>query len=101
MQFHFVILIVLVLCDRFFVTKLQQYDIPTSPCPRLFQYKFDGNSWNGELELPSPPIQHREVILQITLSLRAATTVRSYMGIRINIFNVNVNINEDVIIRIK
>lgn len=50
-------------------------DVPNSPCPKYFQYKFNGNDYFGEIILPSPPIQHREVILHITLSLRAATTV--------------------------
>lgn len=50
-------------------------EIPNSPCPQYFQYKFNGNDYFGEIILPSPPIQHREVILHITLSLRAATTV--------------------------
>lgn len=50
-------------------------DAPKSPCPQYFQYKFNGNDYFGEIILPSPPIQHREVILHITLSLRAATSV--------------------------
>lgn len=50
-------------------------DVPKSPCPQYFQYKFNGNDYFGEITLPSPPIQHREVLLHITLSLRAATIV--------------------------
>lgn len=50
-------------------------DVPASPCPQIFQYKFNGNDWFGEIILPSPPIQHREVVLHLTLSLRAATAV--------------------------
>lgn len=67
----------LVLCTQFWLTKLQQsFNVPSSPCPHIFQYKFDRNNWIGVIELSSPPIQHHEVILHITLSLRAATTVR-------------------------
>lgn len=65
-----------VLLEIIVLTKTQQiFDIPPSPCPHLFQYKLQGNDWIGVLELPSPPIQHHEVILHLTLSLRAATTV--------------------------
>lgn len=58
------------------LTNSQFYDVPPSPCPQFFQYKYNGNDWIGEVELPSPPIEHHEVILHITLSLKAATTVR-------------------------
>lgn len=80
MRFH-IRFVVLVLLELFCLTKEQQqhFDIPSSPCPHLFQYKFNGNSWTGEIELPSPElpnnIQQHEVVLHLTLSLRAATTV--------------------------
>lgn len=77
MQFQNIIFVVLFLFLKCIdLTNPQFYDIPSSPCPQLFQYKYNGNDWIGELELPSPPIQHHEVILHITLSLKAATTVR-------------------------
>lgn len=54
----------------------QQYgdNVPNSPCPRLFQYKYNGD-WYGELQLPSPPIQPGEIVLTVVLTLRAATSV--------------------------
>lgn len=76
MQFQSTIFVVLFLWNRFHVTNQQHYDLPPSPCPHLFQYTYNGNNWIGEIELPSPPIQHHEVVLHVTLSLRAATTVR-------------------------
>lgn len=77
MQFQSRTVVVLFLLLRVcHLTKSQYSDIPSSPCPQLFQYKYNGNDWIGEVELPSPPIEHHEVILHITLSLRAATTVR-------------------------
>lgn len=80
MQFQNIIFLVLfLLLKRIDLTNPQYYDIPSSPCPQLFQYKYNGNDWIGELELPSPPIQHHEVILHITLSLKASTTVRYYI----------------------
>lgn len=57
------------------VVHSQQNAVPSSPCPSVFQYKFSDNDWHGELEVPSPPIEHREVILQVSLSLRASTDV--------------------------
>lgn len=78
MRFNSIVFWSIWLWLHFYAVNPQQYfDIPSSPCPQLFQYKFDGNNWIGELELPSPPIQHREVILNLVLSLRAATTVRN------------------------
>lgn len=77
MQFQNIIFIVIFSLLRVIhLTKSQYNDIPSSPCPQLFQYKYNGNDWIGEVELPSPPIEHHEVILHITLSLRAATMVR-------------------------
>lgn len=70
-----VLFLVSILWMRLHLTYHQQYDLPLSPCPHLFQYKYIDNNWIGELELPSPPIQHHEVVLHITLSLKAATTV--------------------------
>lgn len=83
MRFQSIYFAVLVLLGLFHVTKEQQqhFDVPSSPCPHLFQYKYNGNTWIGELELPSPPIDHYEVILHITLSLNAATTVRTFLYI--------------------
>lgn len=77
MRFYGIFPAILVWLGLFRVTKeqYQNFDIPESPCPRLFQYKLNGNSYIGEIELPSPPIQHHEVILHVTLSLRVATTV--------------------------
>lgn len=85
MQFQnilFVVLFLLLNASTSFTDKLIHalthsnfYEIPSSPCPQLFQYKNYGNDWIGELEVPSPPIEHHEVILHITLSLRAAIMV--------------------------
>lgn len=60
----------------------QRNNLPSSPCPNVFQYKFDGNSWFGELEVASPAIEQREVILLVSLSLRAATSVSDILDYR-------------------
>lgn len=92
MQFHSLFLSLIFLWIQFHVSNPQQhYDIPPSPCPRLFQYKFDGSTWIGELELPSPPIQHTEVILHLTLSLRASTTVSNYHILVKGVFDQNIH----------
>lgn len=58
----------------------QRNNVPSSPCPSVFQYKYDDNGWFGVLEVPSPPIEHREVILHVSLSLRASTSVSNSDG---------------------
>lgn len=94
MQFYCTVLALIFVWSQFDCVNLQQYyDVPSSPCPQLFQYKFDGNNWIGELQLPSPPIQHNEVVLHLTLSLRAATTVRSCSADAFLIFSAQKPIN--------
>lgn len=58
---------------------------PSSPCPSVFQYVYYDNEWYGDLEVPSPPIEHREVILYVTLSLRASTNVSELNDFMIDI----------------
>lgn len=53
----------------------QQSSVPTSPCPHIFQYQYDGGTYYGFIQLPSPPLDKREVVLQLSLSLRGSTTV--------------------------
>lgn len=54
-----------------------QIDIPNSPCPQLFQYKFNGNDYFGELQLPSPSIHSGETTLTMVFTVRAVTDVRA------------------------
>lgn len=48
---------------------LAQSDL-VSPCPELFQYRFDGAEWYGVAELPSPQLG-QTIKLNMLLSLRA------------------------------
>lgn len=57
------------------IAMTEPQEIPNSPCPRIFQYRYHGNDWYGELQVPSPPIQPGEIILTLVLTLRAATSV--------------------------
>lgn len=42
---------------------------PISPCPKMFQYRFDGSEWFGLLSVRNP--DYGQVLhLQVTLSLR-------------------------------
>lgn len=53
----------------------QQNSQLVSPCPNVFQYQFDGSSYYGLITTPSPSLDKREVVLQLSLSLRGSTTV--------------------------
>lgn len=68
---YFVLVINLVLINH----SNQQSSQLVSPCPNVFQYQFDGSSYNGIITAPSPPLDKREVVLQLSLSLRGSTTV--------------------------
>lgn len=73
------ILFIFIIIFKLLTLNAQRNNLPSSPCPELFQYKFNGNDWYGELELPSPKIDQREVILQVSLSLRASTNVSAFL----------------------
>lgn len=76
MQFTRIVLVLVILWHKI-ANVTNQYNVPTSPCPQIFQYKFDGTNWIGEIKLSSPPLQQSEVVVQVTLSVRGATTVRT------------------------
>lgn len=69
MEFHALILILLTLC--ILQTEQQRNNMPSSPCPSIFLYKFDGNKWYGELQIESPSANQREITLQVSLSVPA------------------------------
>lgn len=51
-----------------------------TPCPDIFQYRYDGGEWIGMVEIPSPPLG-QTIKLNVMLSLRAQLpTVRLLMG---------------------
>lgn len=54
----------------------QQYNnVPASPCPSIFEYRSDGYQWFGVIHVNSPRLEQRDVLLQVTLSLQASTSV--------------------------
>lgn len=52
----------------------QYYNQPSSPCPGIFDYNYDGNSWYGVVTTNSPRYSSR-ALLKVQLSLRAQTQV--------------------------
>ncbi|XP_037933104.1 serine protease gd-like [Teleopsis dalmanni] len=52
--------------------------IPLSPCPKLFQYRFDGAEWFGLLSVRNPDIG-QALHLRVTLSMRGKPTT-DYLG---------------------
>lgn len=48
---------------------------PSSPCPQIFEYRYDGNDWFGVITTNAPRLNQQEVVLQLSLSLRGSTTV--------------------------
>lgn len=74
-----VLLVIFLLCCVKF--SLAQSE-PASPCPDLFQYRFDGAEWYGVTELPSPQLG-QTIKLNVLLSLRAQLPT-----VRIMVFSV-------------
>ncbi|KAH8408878.1 hypothetical protein KR009_002975 [Drosophila setifemur] len=51
--------------------------MPISPCPKVFQYRFDGSEWFGLMAVRSPDAR-QQLHIRVTLSMRGKpTTVRS------------------------
>lgn len=66
MNFRFTTLLVLVI-DQCLKTATQS--APVSPCPKMFQYRFDGQEWYGLLSVKDPE-KGKPLHLKVALSLR-------------------------------
>lgn len=65
--------IILICFEQF--TKVIAQGMPISPCPKIFQYRFDGNEWFGLIAVRHPDVQALQI--RVTLSMRGKpTTVR-------------------------
>lgn len=65
--------IILICFEQF--TKAIAQGMPISPCPKIFQYRFDGNEWFGLIAVRHPEVQALQI--RVTLSMRGKpTTVR-------------------------
>ncbi|XP_067614085.1 uncharacterized protein [Eurosta solidaginis] len=75
MHFHITTAIIIILQH---INLIFTQGIPISPCPKVFQYRFDGTDWFGLLSIRNP---NPSVALQIkvTLSMRGKPTT-NYLG---------------------
>lgn len=68
----------LIIClGRFFEVVAQ--GMPITPCPKIFQYRFDGSEWFGLMAIHSPE-SHHPLHLRVTLSMRGKPTTVSCFG---------------------
>lgn len=66
---------ILILCIEH-VTKAVAQGMPISPCPKVFQYRFDGSEWFGLMAVRSPD-GHQPLHIRVTLSMRGKPTTVS------------------------
>lgn len=62
---------ILLICIEQFTKALAQ-GMPVSPCPKVFQYRFDGSEWFGLAAIRNPDVQALQI--RITLSMRGKPT---------------------------
>ncbi|XP_037808976.1 serine protease gd [Lucilia sericata] len=60
------------------INKIFTQGIPISPCPKMFQYRFDGAEWFGILSVRNPDFG-QALHLRVTLSMRGKPTT-NYLG---------------------
>lgn len=70
-----VVTLLLIQCTFVNYSHQQYNNQPVSPCPHIFEYRYDGNDWFGVITTNAPRLDQKEAVLQLTLSLRASTTV--------------------------
>ncbi|XP_016925265.2 serine protease gd isoform X1 [Drosophila suzukii] len=68
---------ILILCIEH-VSKAVAQGMPISPCPKVFQYRFDGSEWFGLMAVRSPD-GHQPLHIRVTLSMRGKPTT-NYLG---------------------
>ncbi|EDW00505.1 GH11823 [Drosophila grimshawi] len=59
------------------LTKAIAQGMPVSPCPKIFQYRFDGSEWFGLIAVRNPAVQALQI--RVTLSMRGKPTT-NYLG---------------------
>ncbi|XP_016984195.1 serine protease gd isoform X2 [Drosophila rhopaloa] len=68
---------ILIICIEH-VSKAVAQGMPISPCPKIFQYRFDGTEWFGLMAIRSPDV-HQPLHIRVTLSMRGKPTT-NYLG---------------------
>ncbi|XP_017022879.1 serine protease gd [Drosophila kikkawai] len=53
--------------------------MPVSPCPKIFQYRYDGSEWFGLMAVRSPDARQMPLHIRVTLSMRGKPTT-NYLG---------------------
>ncbi|KAH8301018.1 hypothetical protein KR044_011484 [Drosophila immigrans] len=67
--------IILICCEQFAKTIAQ--GMPISPCPKMFQYRFDGVEWFGLIAVRNPEVHGLQ--LRVILSMRGKPTTVIYL----------------------
>lgn len=75
MNFHLTTIVFLVFEQ---INKILTQGVPISPCPKMFQYRFDGAEWFGIMALQNPEIG-QVLNIKVTLSMRGKPTT-NYLG---------------------
>lgn len=73
MHFHLTTILFIILEH---INKIFTQGIPISPCPKMFQYRFDGQEWFGILSVRNPDFG-QPLHLRVTLSMRGKPTTVS------------------------
>ncbi|KAM7348834.1 gastrulation-defective [Cochliomyia hominivorax] len=76
MHLHITTTIMLIIFEH--INKIFTQGIPISPCPKMFQYRFDGAEWFGLLSVRNPDFG-QALHLRVTLSMRGKPTT-NYLG---------------------
>lgn len=72
----------------FFCSFSEQQESPESPCPKIFNYQFNGNEWFALIQ-PQSFLAGPTITFEVTLSLRAELpSVRSLIGFNL-LYNKN------------
>ncbi|KAH8287182.1 hypothetical protein KR054_004147 [Drosophila jambulina] len=78
MKCCYLILILTTLCSEH-VSRTVAQGMPVSPCPKIFQYRYDGSEWFGLMAVRSPDARQLPLHIRVTLSMRGKPTT-NYLG---------------------
>ncbi|KAH8235882.1 hypothetical protein KR032_010120 [Drosophila birchii] len=73
-----VIILITLICSKHVSWTVAQ-GMPVSPCPKIFQYRYDGSEWFGLMAVRSPDARQMPLHIRVTLSMRGKPTT-NYLG---------------------
>lgn len=77
MNLHYFNVVFFIIIEHFVKIFNTQNVPPISPCPKMFQYRFDGNEWFALLGVHNP--ENGDTLnLKVTLSLRGKPATVSF-----------------------